>query len=299
MPPKRWFYTESNRHFIKTINRLRANHALTPSYMHGIGLSNTTNCTCGKIGDLTHIVLECDLQFNNINELYKELINSKCCFPININLLIFSNNMEILHCIYKHVKISSYNVYHSPQLGKSAGLVDRPNVAFRNSESFSSGPQIPILRLTSENNGEGSYRFAYETDNNILHEEEGHQETFGAEQGNVVHGSYTYQSPEGQTFTVNYIADENGFRATGDHLPVAPPVPEAIQKSLNLNVIAKQSLVDVSRTSNEDHIGANSDHSEAHDLNSIEVGRNDGINVNRQYLGPFKNNNNNNNGYRY
>ncbi|XP_072386594.1 uncharacterized protein [Diabrotica undecimpunctata] len=192
--------------------------------------------------------------------------------------------------------LASYNVYHSPQFGKSAGLVDRSNVAFRNSESQFSGPQIPILRLTSENNGEGSYRFAYETDNNILHEEEGHQETIGAEQGNVVHGSYTYQSPEGQTFTVHYIADENGFRATGDHLPVAPPVPEAIQRSLNLNLVAKQSLVDVSRTSNEDRIGANSDHSEAHDLNSIEVGRNDGGNVNRQYLGPFKNNNN---GYRY
>ncbi|XP_028138585.2 pupal cuticle protein 20-like [Diabrotica virgifera virgifera] len=191
---------------------------------------------------------------------------------------------------------ASYNVYHSSQFGKSASLVDRPNVAFRNSEFSSSGPQIPILRLTSENNGEGSYRFAYETDNSISHEEEGHQETIGAEQGNIVHGSYTYQSPEGQTFTVHYIADENGFRATGDHLPVAPPVPEAIQRSLNHNLITKQSLVDVSRTNNEDHIGANSDNSEAHDLNSVEVGRNDGGNVNRQYLGPFKNNNN---GYRY
>merc|ERR1711872_182378 len=34
---------------------------------------------------------------------------------------------------------------------------------------------------------------------------------------------------EGKTYTINYVADENGYRAQGDHLPVAPEaaaVPE-------------------------------------------------------------------------
>lgn len=46
----------------------------------------------------------------------------------------------------------------------------------------------------------------------------------------VVEGSYSYVGDNGQTFTVHYIADANGFRASGDHLPVAPPVPEIIQR---------------------------------------------------------------------
>lgn len=49
-------------------------------------------------------------------------------------------------------------------------------------------------------------------------------------QEQVVEGSYSYVGDNGQTFTVHYIADANGFRASGDHLPVAPPVPEIIQR---------------------------------------------------------------------
>ncbi|CAG7722202.1 unnamed protein product, partial [Allacma fusca] len=39
------------------------------------------------------------------------------------------------------------------------------------------------------------------------------------EQIQVIQGSYSYIDPEGNTITVTYIADENGFQPTGDHLP--------------------------------------------------------------------------------
>nr|CAD7454035.1 unnamed protein product [Timema tahoe] len=43
----------------------------------------------------------------------------------------------------------------------------------------------------------------------------------------VKKGYYSYISPEGIPISVSYIADENGFRATGSHLPkevVSKPV---------------------------------------------------------------------------
>ncbi|XP_076056257.1 endocuticle structural glycoprotein SgAbd-8-like [Oratosquilla oratoria] len=69
---------------------------------------------------------------------------------------------------------------------------------------------IPIIRY--DRNGPGvdpSYSFSYETGNGITHEEQGQPiepESF------VVQGSYSYTAPDGSVITVNYIADDNGFR---------------------------------------------------------------------------------------
>jgi len=48
-------------------------------------------------------------------------------------------------------------------------------------------------------------------------------------------GSYSYTGPDGVVYTVNWIADENGYRASGAHLPVPPPIPAEIERSLSLN----------------------------------------------------------------
>ena len=55
---------------------------------------------------------------------------------------------------------------------------------------------------------------------------EDHQHAQAGDAGNAVTGSYSFTDAEGKTYTINYVADENGYRATGDHLPVAPEVPE-------------------------------------------------------------------------
>merc|ERR1711946_103971 len=49
--------------------------------------------------------------------------------------------------------------------------------------------------------------------------------------GTVSQGKFSY--PEGAvTYTITWVADENGFQATGDHLPTPPPMPEHVVKML-------------------------------------------------------------------
>ncbi|EDW25755.1 GL22414 [Drosophila persimilis] len=49
--------------------------------------------------------------------------------------------------------------------------------------------------------------------------------------GNI-DGVFEWVSPEGVHVRVAYKADENGYQPSSDLLPVAPPIPEAILKSL-------------------------------------------------------------------
>ncbi|EDW33405.1 GL15513 [Drosophila persimilis] len=50
----------------------------------------------------------------------------------------------------------------------------------------------------------------------------GHVEDLGTEEeAIVVKGSYSYIGDDGVTYSVNYIADKNGFQPQGAHIPVA------------------------------------------------------------------------------
>ncbi|XP_026472330.1 cuticle protein CP14.6-like [Ctenocephalides felis] len=85
--------------------------------------------------------------------------------------------------------------------------------------------QAPILKLVNEQQDDGSFHFEYETGNQIKMEQSGHLENVGTEnEEQVMHGSYSYTGPDGVVYSVSYVADSNGFRAFGDHLPKAPEV---------------------------------------------------------------------------
>merc|ERR1712198_819424 len=78
------------------------------------------------------------------------------------------------------------------------------------------------------------YSFSYEAENGISVSESGVQKQIGdkpEEAGTVSQGKFSY--PEGSvTYTINWVADENGFQAKGDHLPTPPPMPAHVVKIL-------------------------------------------------------------------
>ncbi|GLV31154.1 hypothetical protein CBL_12228 [Carabus blaptoides fortunei] len=103
---------------------------------------------------------------------------------------------------------------------------------YRSNGGHSANQDIPILRYNNDNNGDGSYHYEYETGNGIQAQEAGQLKNADTIE---VHGSYSYTGDDGNQYTVNYIADENGFQPQGAHLPTPPPIPEAILKSLQQN----------------------------------------------------------------
>lgn len=64
-------------------------------------------------------------------------------------------------------------------------------------------------------NADGSYQYKYETDSGITANEEG----VG---GVKAVGGASWTDPEGVVVNLQYTADENGYVATGSHVPVVP-----------------------------------------------------------------------------
>lgn len=62
---------------------------------------------------------------------------------------------------------------------------------------------------------------SFETSDGISRQEEGHLIDQGTDnEGISVRGSYSYIGDDNKIYTVNYIADRNGFQPQGDHLPI-------------------------------------------------------------------------------
>uniref|UniRef100_A0A1A9X159 Endocuticle structural glycoprotein SgAbd-2 n=1 Tax=Glossina brevipalpis TaxID=37001 RepID=A0A1A9X159_9MUSC len=106
---------------------------------------------------------------------------------------------------------------------------------FRNYNQVNPQNFIPITAYQNEINYDGSFSYGYAAGDGTTAQAQGYVKNLGlgeAVEAQVVQGSYSYTSPEGTPITVRYIADENGFRAEGAHIPTPPPIPDAIAKSL-------------------------------------------------------------------
>lgn len=84
-----------------------------------------------------------------------------------------------------------------------------------------SSQDAQVVRFDSDVQPEG-YKFVVETSDGKLHQEEGQLKDVGTDhEAMVVRGTFSYVGDDGQTYTVNYVADENGFQPEGAHLPHA------------------------------------------------------------------------------
>ncbi|KAI4465731.1 cuticle protein [Holotrichia oblita] len=95
---------------------------------------------------------------------------------------------------------------------------------------------IPILRYQYDPNPDGSYTYSYETGNGISAQEQGFVKNLGSvNEAQVKQGGFSYTGPDGVVYSTRYIADENGYRPEGAHLPKQPAIPGEIQRSLAFN----------------------------------------------------------------
>ncbi|XP_072747983.1 flexible cuticle protein 12-like [Anoplolepis gracilipes] len=80
---------------------------------------------------------------------------------------------------------------------------------------------VVVKETPLDNIGIDGYQFGYELSNGQAHQESAQLVNVGQENESLaVRGSFTYVDPETNVrYTVNYIADENGFQPQGEHLP--------------------------------------------------------------------------------
>ncbi|KAK3921709.1 Endocuticle structural glycoprotein SgAbd-2 [Frankliniella fusca] len=97
-------------------------------------------------------------------------------------------------------------------------------------------PVIQILKYSQQQDPAGYYSFSFETENGIQATEDGTVIRPGTDsESTAKQGSFSYPGPDGVYYSVSYVADDNGFRASGAHLPTPPPIPADILESLKEN----------------------------------------------------------------
>lgn len=91
-----------------------------------------------------------------------------------------------------------------PQQLRALPIVDRSLLSEINAQT---------LRQDQEINPDGSYQYSFETDNGIVQSQSGSPKVVGDQVAEQVTGSFSYVEG-GVPYQVQYVADENGFRAT-------------------------------------------------------------------------------------
>lgn len=85
---------------------------------------------------------------------------------------------------------AQHHQFHSAQQSQSGHY--QPQAQFQANRNF-----IPITQYKSDMSHDGSYQYSYSTGNGIKADESGYLKNIGVNKAQVVQGSYSYVSPEG------------------------------------------------------------------------------------------------------
>ncbi|CAG7831349.1 unnamed protein product, partial [Allacma fusca] len=91
-------------------------------------------------------------------------------------------------------------------------------VALARPQQDAQKPNITIVSSESTNDGKGNFEYKFENSDGSKAEAQGH--TNAPLEGStypvqVIQGSYSYVGPDGKTYSITYVADQNGFQPKG------------------------------------------------------------------------------------
>lgn len=108
---------------------------------------------------------------------------------------------------------------------------------------------VEVIRYDFTPSPDGGYNFVYELSDGSFKEEYAYQKKVGDQSILVISGTYGYTGDDGKFYKVRYTSDEEGFRASGDHLPdtgtdvTAPPIAMGVPPSLEISPSVVATLV--------------------------------------------------------
>jgi len=144
------------------------------------------------------------------------------------------------------------NYGSSDRLASGSSISNRVTV---NSLGVKNVKSKPVAILRSENTGvnNGRYHYSYEAENGITQDVSGEMQTVNDAQVYVMRGSYSYIGPDGQTYTVDWYADETGYHPSAPHLPksVEPNHPEVAEAVRQQRAFAAEEAAAAASTNNE------------------------------------------------
>uniref|UniRef100_A0A182Q632 Uncharacterized protein n=1 Tax=Anopheles farauti TaxID=69004 RepID=A0A182Q632_9DIPT len=111
------------------------------------------------------------------------------------------------------VHASSQNFAHSPAREMKTLIV----FALLAVVAVAANQNAKTLRYENVQDGDASYKFAFESDDGISRQEQGELKT--EEEGMNVQGNFKFVADDGQEYEVQYVADSQGFHPEGAHIP--------------------------------------------------------------------------------